>query len=316
MKDGVPALRVLAALVVGAIGHPAAAFAQVELDWRAPSSCMSEQQARDSVVLRIGRDPFVEHGGQLRIVVSAGEGSLLRFELSDRNGQPIGQRAIESEADCRAIDREIAVVLSLLVEVGESEIELVIPVPPPIEPPPRRRPRETPAPSSWMLVLGARITGAAAVVADASIGADVFAGIAVSGYEVRIEAFGARGDSIASTPSISSLAFGAALRGCADVLVQNPVSVAPCAFLAAGSIRAEGKNLASVREAEAPFVAAGAGVRLEIALAAFASFEVELDAIVPLARAMFVYDGGRGLAFEPWPVAPALASGLRLLWGS
>jgi hypothetical protein len=135
----VPALAAALVLAI-ALGAPAAALAQsrvrAALDLAAPSDCIPADELRGAVAAILER-PVLERAAEADVVVrasierAAGAGWSIHLELVARDGRVIGRRHAERDGgSCRSIDRMIAVIIAMVVDIPELEASLSLPAEP------------------------------------------------------------------------------------------------------------------------------------------------------------------------------------------
>lgn len=329
----------LAVAVVAALWAPEPACAQdagatVHLRWPGTGECMSEDSARAAVIDRLGRDPFGQPGAgvlELSVACEADDrGTEVRFELHGPDGTALGERELHVDAGCRRIDREIAIVLALLIESQASTIVLSVPVPSepdpapepsrpdsePSPPPPLRVDAPVPIPSAPergpSLALSASVGAALGTLAPGVLSARVGAGLVDDVIDARISLGAAFGGPLGGGPSVDASAALLAVTGCAGS--SDSVRLEGCLDVEAGMTFARGVGLDEPQSTDAPWLAVGAALGVDFRLTPGVVLETGVEVTVPLVRPVFTVEPSGAVAHEPWPVAPTLRIGISGLW--
>ena len=115
-----------------------------ELEWRTPSgsNCIAAEELSAAVEARLGRTLFAAKGrADVHVTGSITEADgkwLVRMTLTSAQGEPMGERELESESrDCSALDDSLALVLAVMLDIPKTRI----PAPPHQAHPSPLRPR-------------------------------------------------------------------------------------------------------------------------------------------------------------------------------
>lgn len=303
-----------AALVVWAV-LPQGASAQVAatLDWDAPG-CLPAEALEESVEAQLGRTVFGEAPEiVLRMRVEQSESAVeIGLTLSTRGGALLGRRALRSATtDCRSLDEELVIVVSLLVDLPEDDIRLLVP---------------EPATTTETSAEGAR-TGASFGLALGALGAlDVLPGvtgtIVLAGEvslvpEVTIELAATFTPPVrAAVEAIGATFLDWTLRPglCAQARVEV-LRVGGCARVGVGTLSVESDGLTPDRGVLRPWIDLSLGPRVGVR---WEALEVRLTGgvLVPLLRDAFLFGSPAMLLHRAAPAAPFVELSLAYHFGS
>ena len=148
---------------------------------------------------------------------------------------------------------------------------------------------------TWRPFIGADVQSEAATLPALALGFGIFGGIERDGAllspALRLEASMVSSD-LAAGPSRDGSILRGVVRaeGCPTRWrVVSRISIAPCAWIGAGFLRAEGKAIATPHAATQAWVDVGAGVRARSELKSF-FFELGLGVTAPLTRPVVVFE--------------------------
>jgi hypothetical protein len=347
--SGGPPRRAAASLLLtallGADPSIARASGDVAFSWSRETGaeeCADEDELRASVERRLERAVF-DDAAPLHIDGRIARlGRRFRVEIALRaSGAVIGRRVLESDrARCRALDDSLAVMIALLVEVGEESVELALPVAsddpaaPPSEEPAdvARHPIEPrgAAPASLERAEGsARWLGFA--MSLGVIGAlDALPGVAFAPLaalelvhapvSIRLEgAYAPETDHELGSARRARLSLAwAGILGCLGERVLAWLALGGCAGLRGGALIGAGAGFDTSASGLLPWLAASASGRARAVVAGPFGVELAIGLDVPLLRDRFVAgapDGSIRHVHGPPPVAPFLALSLVLFAG-
>jgi hypothetical protein len=291
-------MRACAVFITLAIAAPASAqeseFPTARLEWRAPRECIPAAELRAAVTTRMERAAFGEEeieDAELIVrgrVSRSGDRYGASIVLSTRDGEPLGERSLESDSeDCRSLDDALAVMLSILLNVRREDLPV----------------RAAP-PVSWTFHARA---GAGAIVGflpepglEAIVGAGAILPGAIS-LELELAYF--YGDRVRAMEGEMRAQGGSARVVVAPILYYGePFELALRLAVGAGPMWARGygfhRDLSAVRF----FLEVRAGVRASVRVAGpfFVGIAADLG-IIPV-RPTFVVSNGDGRTmslFEP-----------------
>lgn len=289
-------------------------------------SCAGARELAQAVERRLGRPAFASPvAGEIAI-----EGRIERREdrdgwhatiaVFDEKGHPVGQRELErSAADCRALDPELELVVSLLVDPSAALGPAPAPPPPQILPAPTRQVRPAapvtcPAPSPsparpWQ----------AGAEAGAILGMGILPGTVGGGVSARARIAPPRGPSFelggafwfdghadaAKERAAFSLTYGW-LSVCPVDAKAAGFSVGACAGVQVGSLRVGGEGFPSAFRQEQLIlnVAVDARVRRRLVGPLFAGLGAGLA--VPTVRDWFFFTDLQGTKRDVFQAAPVV----------
>lgn len=98
------------------------ASAQVSLDYEAPADCPSEQDFRDTVAARLGRDPFAPANGQVVVVRVEIQRSALQGEVTlMQGGAMLTTRRIRgARGECREVVTSLGIAISIMLDSNDG----------------------------------------------------------------------------------------------------------------------------------------------------------------------------------------------------
>lgn len=291
--------------------RPAPARAQADLDWRrqpGAEACPDADQLRALVLARVGSDTFLLSAPRESAptpaqavaprtlegeVVPLFPGHRVHLRLSEHGGELLGERTLtDASADCTALTEATALAVALLFEaappVGPAPHPRAAPAQPVVLP----TPPAPDAPSRYAVMAGA--LGSVALLPAPRVHA--FVGLRVAprrtyALELRLVALGSASEKVGGG-SLGSARFRtthAELAGCRTLSPTPWYSLAGCAGLAAGVVRAEGSDF-SERDyrRRAPLVAGRARVATQVTLVGPLAASLAVGLGVPLVHTRFV----------------------------
>lgn len=304
--------RLLAAVVFfSAVPQTARAQVHAGLDWQVPG-CIDAELLTERVQAQLGRvvfeaSPEILLLGRSHLVAGAIEISLT---LTTEAGALLGRRTLVSETlDCRTLDDELVVVVSLLVDLPEEEILLLVPAEPPRDPP------ESPA---------ANVSGALAVGVLGSLDAQPgVSGTIVLGGEVSFVPELTIDLSATVTPPVRAAVDGIGATFvawtvrpgiCGQALIDI-VRLGGCARLGVGTLAVESDGLDPSRSVLRPWVELSVGARIGVR---WDDVEVRITggALVPFLRDAFVFGTPAVHLHQASPLAPFVEVAVAYHFGS
>jgi len=292
------------------------------LEWRggpSGSNCIEAQELEAAVEARLGRPLFATTGQadvRLSGAISEAEGKwLVRLTLTSAEGEPMGERDLESEsADCSALDDSLALVLAVMLDIPKTRIPEpsrpaakpaaapTAAAPPPAAPPrvstlrvpkdtPPRRPR-------WSFEVGLAGLGAYGLLPEVTFG--------VRGHvAVKAPEFWKVGVDIASYASVDET-LGSENAGASFSPRELGVFVCPlelpgsgfqldgCLVQHVGTLHVEGFGFDTNEEQERPYVNVGLALAASLQIVGPLSVRGGIDTQVPLLRETFRYGSQDG----------------------
>ena len=317
----------LAACSVTAAAQEAEGPARVAIEYDAPLECpdvdgfvqalqartnraeqVAPELADQTFQVEIGADDIGGYQGDLALVV---------------DGRVTGRRHVDG-ASCQEVVDALGLAAALSVDPEALVREPPRPTPAP-EPPnaegsgadsndagdqPTTRPPETPPPP-WNVLAGAHGALFVALRPVAFMGGDVFVGVGrdVSGPDIRLSATWAVGRNENAQYRWMDFTLSVCPR---EVSLGSRVDFWPCGLAGLGSLRGEGRKLASVAETERLTAELGVGGRLQLDLTRHLYGEASGLLLVPLAYRDFVVDEPERSTGETPVVIPGARIGLGL----
>lgn len=217
--------------------------ARLEVDREAATTCPDAAAITDAVTGRLGYDPFVAAGGDLRISVhfarniSGVSGQVLAFDAA---GDPKGEKTIASKrGDCAEVAQAVTLTIALLLDPrsglvarpppSKPEPDPLAPVAPPVAPP-------VPAtPPSFVPRARAGLLGTVGAEPAPSLAARVAFGVAQRRWSIDAEL---RADLPREATAGDRRATSGLLLG-ALVPCLRSGAFAGCAVVAVGALRSE-----------------------------------------------------------------------------
>ena len=295
-------------------------------------ACIDMRSLAEAVERRLGRPAFVTPTrGDLAIEariapVQNAEGWRATILVVDAKGQPLGQRALQSDrADCHAIDEELELVMALLIDPSAAlspPVALAVPVS--LAPPVALAANACPPPASSSPTPAQPWRGGAEAGTVAGLGL-LPSSIAV-GLQIRAHVAPPRGpsfelggalwlDSTVRTTHAEpafSLAYGWLSVCPVDVNVRGS-ALSACLGAQLGSLRVSAAALPSVYRQEQLVFSLAAEGRLRRRIAGPLFLGLGLGLAVPTVRDRFFFTDGAGTrhdVFQASPIAALLDLGL------
>lgn len=217
--------------------------AHLELDRGGITTCPDAPALTDAVTVRLGYDPFVVSGADLRISVQfarSGKTITGKVEAADPAGIPKGEKTISSaRGDCAEVAQAVTLTISILLDPHSG---LVTPPPPSTpeptpftpEPPP---PPPPPPPAAPAIVPRVRLgmVGALGAEPAGTLGARVSFGIDQRRFGIGLEL---RGDLPREREEAGKTASSGVIVG-AIVPCLRAARIEACGVLAMGALRSE-----------------------------------------------------------------------------
>jgi len=330
---GVATLACAAALAAPAHAQDAPVLA--ELEWRGGpegSNCIAAADLEAAVEARLGRALFAPKGQadvRLSGAIVAEEGKwLVRMTLTSVQGEPMGERELESEsADCSALDDSLALVLAVMLDIPKTRIPTPAPAPAAATPQPTPSPTRTPPPVSklrvpkdtpprrprWRFEVGLSGAGTFGLLPEFSFGVRGHlavkppefwkVGIDVGTYASVDETIGTE----AAGASFSPKEVGVFV--CPLEVPQSPVALEGCLVQHMGTLHVEGYGFDTNEEQERPYVNLGLGFAARLQIIGPLSVRVGIDAQTPLLRETFRYGSQTGDEPSLFQMAAVLVAG-------
>ncbi len=295
-----------------------------KLVYEAPKECPDERELRNSIIERIGRDPFDANESRTLEVRIERAGRGFRATFVTTKGENSRTRTLESPISrCTDIFKDVDFVVGSIVEPILIDLPMredatpapsaPAPPPPPLPPsPPSPPPPPSPSPRAAAPVQGPTVRGEVfagfslaglatpgPVALGATVGGGVRAGLWTFGVEVR-GLVDVRGSTDAIPVGVSLWTGG--FYGCGF----RPFSV--CVALAAGAHYFGAQDNIRLRATRAPFLAPGFRVAYESPRWRGLVGRAQLDVAIPITEAILV-DGGR----ITWAADPVLVTGTLLV---
>lgn len=249
--------------------------AELEYDRADLSECPAEEDFRQRVAERLGRDPFLSGAARKIRVELTRRGSTLRALVRVAEaGQPHGERRIETRGSCEELVSGAALAVSIaidpLVALGPASPEPAVasaPEPVPKPEPPLARKVPVPAPPAPQRARAASRTHAfvragarawAGLVPQFSAGPSLGVGVQQATWSIAADGFAAlpRTERETGTPRAASVSLlGVELAPCGRY-----EGIRLCALFATGALLARGEGVTDPRTRSTWHAAAGAGI--------------------------------------------------------
>ncbi|HEU5076333.1 MAG TPA: hypothetical protein VFU02_19205 [Polyangiaceae bacterium] len=308
-----------------------------ELEWRggpSGSSCIDAEALRSTVEARLGRTLFAPRGhADVRVVggiEAAGGKWLARMTLTSAQGEPMGERELESESrDCSALDDSLALVLAVMLDIPKTRVPEPAPAsaaspptpavdtPAPAAPPPVSKllvPKDTPPRRPrWRFEIGLGALGAYGLLPEFTFG--VRGHIAVKPPEfwkvgIDVGAYASVDEAIGSDhagASFSPKELG--MFVCPLDLPLSAVHLEACVVQHVGRLHVEGFGFDTNEKQERPYLNLGVAGAASLQIVGPLSVRVGIDAATPLLRETFRYGSQDGEEPSLFRMAPVLIAG-------
>ncbi|HEY6726150.1 MAG TPA: hypothetical protein VI197_19075 [Polyangiaceae bacterium] len=326
---------------VSALAGPAHAQDEpvlAELEWRGGPSggnCIEASAIRAAVEARLGRTLFAPKGqADVRVTgsITGADGKwLVRIILTSAQGEPMGERELESEnQDCSALDDSLALVLAVMLDIPKTRVPAPAPAPSATQPaaspavsttpsPPTRSsklhvPKDTPPRRPrWRFEVGLGALGVHGLLPEVTFGVRGHVavkppefwkvGIDVGSYASVDQTIG--GD--AAGASFSPKELGVFL--CPLYLPVSAIALEGCFVQHVGTLHVEGFGFDSNEQQERPYVNLGVALAASLRIAGPLSVRMGIDAQVPLLRETFRYGSQDGEEPSLFRMTPLLLAG-------
>jgi hypothetical protein len=292
------ASTVLAALLV----RSPTAFAQepvrARLDLTGAPGCAAASELEAAVEAQLGRDAIAEPADVVVTIAASSEAPdpEIALTLRSADGASLGVRTLRVRGgNCRGVTAELSLVLSLLIDLREDEVVLVVRPPPPA-PGLTLDPALSLSLVGWLDLLPGAVPGA-------RLGTEL--GVGPVSLELGLQ--GSLPTVVARDGGGAQL-FAWALRvGACGVASLESLRLGGCLALEAGGLAVEGRgldvNLSAVRGWSGLGAVARLGLRFDVL-----ELRVQPGVLVPFVRDAFFYEqaGERVGLHQAAPVAPTL----------
>lgn len=307
-----------------------------ELDWRTPSgsNCISADELEAAVEARLGRTLFAAKGQAdvhvTGFITEADGKRLVRMTLTSAQGEPMGERELESESrDCSALDDSLALVLAVMLDIPKTRIPAPPPPsvaepaapasapPAPAKPAPLSKlhvPKDTPPRRPrWRFEVGLGALGVYGLLPEMTFG--VRGHVAVEPPEfwkvgVDVAAYSSVDETIGhddAGASFSPKELG--VFACPLDLPLSALNVEGCVVQHIGRLRVEGFGFDSNQKQERPYVNLGVAFAAGLQITGPLSVRAGIDAQTPLLRETFRYGSQAGEEPSLFRMAPLLLAG-------
>ena len=268
--------------------------------WSAPEGCPSQQQVESEIARLVGGDLRLRDGSDLRAEVTVSGGPAWSADLTTLHAGRIGRRRLEAPS-CQAAADAVALIIALSIDPDAAAAGGQAPAaaPPQVLQPPVSKPR------ALHILASVHGQGRVGTLPGADVGAGL--GVGLAGVRWRAEVrwtYGLRRDQTATLPSGAAGRFnlaGGSLTACVDV-GRGKLAFGPCGTAEAGRVSATGYGAAAGFSKRTPWLALGGGVFAALMLSEHLRTAVEVDALAPLYRPDYVFDGFSGAVFKAPPV--------------
>jgi len=271
-------------------------------------ACIGSRDLALAVEQRLGRSVFVSPA-QARVFIEGrvepqpeGRGFRAHVALSDDRGALLGIRDLDTqEADCHALDEQLALVVALLIDPDAALAPRGAPRPAPPPPPPPRvvvqrvfvpMPAPPRAPEPWRERLELSIAMALGLLPGVAGGLSLRGEIAPPSFvPVALGAGVWLPDEAETGPKGSLVSMSYGLLGlCPSARSKKTgTTLRGCALIEAGAIQAKGHGFRISRGEQLAIVQAAVEGRLSQALVGPLEIGLGLGAVVPIRRARFFY---------------------------
>lgn len=271
--------------------------ARLELDRGAATSCPDAQALTDAVTGRLGYDPFVGKGGDLRISVHfarTSDGVTGLVEAFDPTGAPKGEKKVASKrGDCDEVGQAVTLTIAILLDPRTGLVARPAPSPPepdPLAPVPdpdaHQPPPPPPGPAAIVPHVRAGFMGTIGAEPGPSLAARAGFGLGHRAWTVDAEF---RGDLPREASSGDKRATSGLLLGALVPCLRRSV-LEVCAVVAIGALRTE---VSSGSPPTVTTVHAASGPRVGAVLPLGSIFALVLDAeaLFALTRTTVRVDG-------------------------
>ena len=307
-----------------------------ELAWQggpSGSNCIEARELEKAVEASLGRPLFAPKGqADVRVsgAISQADGKwLVRLTLTSAEGEPMGERDLESEsADCSALDDSLALVLAVMLDIPKTRIPeptRSAPEPaalPSAAPPPPASPRVStlrvpkdtpPRRPRWSFEVGLAALGAYGLLPEVTFG--VRGHVAVKPPEfwkvgVDVGSYASVDETLGSTDagaSFSPKELGVFV--CPFELPGSGFQLEGCLVQHVGTLHVEGFGFDKNEEQARPYVNVGLAFAAGLQIFGPLSVRGGIDTQVPLLRETFRYGSQDGEEPSLFRMAAVLVAG-------
>jgi hypothetical protein len=286
------------------------------LEWLAPADCPSSRQVEAEIARLLGGPAHGPAGDDLRVRASVGHNRLWSVTLETSSGTSNGRRTL-SATTCEGLANATALIVALIIDpnaVAEhsreaEKTEQKAPATPVAEPPTAPRAR------TINVLAGLGATGSLGALPSPDLG--LGAGLGLSGPLWRIEARVAYSTwwVKSSTMVDPAGAYGrfrlltAMLAGCL-ISHRSSFDWGACLDFESGAVQGEGVGVTMDSAKTTPWLGLGAGGFLALRATPWLLFPFHIDAIVPLWRPDFTFEGVESPIFRARAVGGRMTAGI------
>jgi len=275
--------------------------ARLEVERGEASACPDGAALADAVAGRLGYDPFVATGGDLRISVHftrSAAGLSAQVEAFDPAGAPKGEKTVASKrGDCAEVAQAVTLTMALLLDPRSGLVARPAPSKPepdPLAPVADETPRSAPPPTppapsaqtAFVPRVRAGILGTVGAEPGPSLAARAAFGIALPRWslDAELRADLPREAATGGKSATSGLLLGALV----PCLRTGPLGA--CAVVAVGALRSE-VPASSPPTVTSLHVAAGPRVALTLPLGSMLALVLDAEALLAFTRTTVRVDG-------------------------
>jgi hypothetical protein len=296
--------------------------------WTAPDGCPSADELRVEIDKLLGETAQARLREHLDVKAVVAHDTAWTVAIATRSPSSTGQRTLEATT-CQGLANATALIVALAIDPDAvaahgGRAPGLVPTPGSASEPASRAASAEGAPARPILV-PRNTFGLVGVVGAASLGVvpglDVDLGgelgLARGRWRLELRAvYGLR--TLDSQPVSDAIGargrfrfFAGTLAGCWTA-AWGLVRLGPCAGVEAGAVHGQGVGADKDAAATTPWLGLGAGLLAVIAPTAWLHFPLHVDAVLPVRRPTYRFEGVPGSIYDPWRVGARMTAGVEL----
>jgi hypothetical protein len=289
-----------------------------DFTWLAPAGCPPAEDVRSEIDRLLGSPAHAAASGDLNVRASVEHESHWLVTLETTLGTRSGHRTI-SASSCQGLANATALIVALMIDPDAVAAHSHPPEGEPLAPAPGPEPAPSmalpSAPATFLAGLGA--AGHWGVLPSPDLGMN--ASVGVMGSFWRVEVLASYGPRAVHSQAMSDPpgAFGrfrlytGGLAGCL-ALKRAALELGPCLDFEVGVVQGEGLAAPVTSSKTTPWLALGAGAFVAFKANRWLGFPVHIDAVVPLWRPRFTFDGAETPIFRSAIVGGRATAGVEV----
>jgi hypothetical protein len=288
--------------------------------WTAPDGCPSADELRAAIDKLLGETAQARAHEPLAVHAVVAHAGAWTVAIETRSPTSTGHRTLDATT-CQGLANATALIVALAIDPdavaahgGRASEPLPAARPVSAE---TSLPLSSVAPRSTFGVVG--LVGAASLGVVPGLDVDLGGELGLVRGRWRVELRAVYGLRAQDSPPVSGAMgahgrfrfFAGTLAGC-WIVARGRVQVGPCADVEVGAVHGQGIGSDQDAAATTPWYGLGAGLVAVIAPTPWLHFPLHADAVLPLRRPSYRFEGVQASIYDPWPVGVRLTAGVEL----